>query len=127
MHRSRVSALVIDCDDLEAGVGFWTRALGVKVVEREADGVYVDLGRDATGLQLLLQRVPEPKTAKTRVHLDVETDDVDAEVARLEDLGAHKQAEIEDWWVMEDPCGNEFCVVPVYTADFMTAARPWNL
>ena len=91
MHHSRVSAVVIDCDDIEAGVNFWTRALGIDVVERDEQGPYVDLGRSALGLQLLLQHVPEPKTAKTRVHLDVETDDIEAEVARLEALGARRR------------------------------------
>jgi hypothetical protein len=70
--------------------------------------------------------VPESKTAKTRVHLDIETDDVEAEAQRLEALGARRREMIEGWWVMEDPCGNEFCVVPVQAEDFPKHTRAWE-
>jgi hypothetical protein len=73
-----------------------------------------------------LQKVPEGKTAKVRVHIDIETDDVEAEVRRLEALGAGRQETVEGWWVMEDPCGNEFCVVPIQSGDFPTGARQWE-
>jgi catechol 2,3-dioxygenase-like lactoylglutathione lyase family enzyme len=86
MHRSRLQSLVIDCDDLEAGIAFWTRALGTEVVGR--DEPYVSLESPQPGLKLLLQSVCEPKTAKSRVHLDIETDDVEAESLRLESFGA---------------------------------------
>ncbi len=111
MHRSRLYAIVIDCDDLDAGVRFWSAALDATV--KATDEPYASLAVDGLSLSLLLQRVPEPKTAKSRVHLDIGTDDVEAEVRRLEGLGARRQAMVESWWVMEDPCGNEFCVVPV--------------
>ena len=56
---------------------------------------------------MLLQKVPHP----SRVHLDIETDDIEAEVARLEALGAKRIEKIKTWWVMEAPTGHRFCVV----------------
>jgi len=125
MHRSRLQSVVIDCDDLEAGIAFWTRALGVEVLSRDAP--YVSLESPQPGLKLILQSVCEPKTAKTRVHLDIETDDVEAESVRLESLGARRTGEVDGWYVMEDPCGNEFCVVPVSDQGFGAEAREWGV
>jgi catechol 2,3-dioxygenase-like lactoylglutathione lyase family enzyme len=119
MHRSRLQSVVVDCHDLDAGISFWTGALGVGVEAQ--DGPYRRLGSTIPGLKFLLQRVPEPKTTKSRVHLDIESDDLEAEVKRLEELGARRVEQIEEWWVMEDPCGNEFCVVPASTPDFASA------
>jgi len=124
MHHSWLSTIIIDCDDLDAGVAFWTSALGATAGEREEP--YVFLSGVSGGLSLGLQRVAEPKTAKSRVHLDITSDDVEAEVARLEALGARRQARVEKWWVMEDPCGNEFCVVPGARADVPAGARTWQ-
>jgi len=125
MHRSRLQSLVIDCDDLEAGIAFWTRALGTEVLARDAP--YVSLKSPQPGLKLLLQSVCEPKTAKSRVHLDIETDDVEAESLRLESFGARRTAHLEGWNVMEDPCGNEFCVVPIFDQGFGGEAREWDV
>lgn len=107
--------LVLDCADLEAVAAFWERALGVRRVG--AAGNYVLLASPSGALpDLLLQRVSEAKAAKNRMHLDVETPDVDAEVKRLEGIGAHRleeQARTEygrRWVIMVDPEGNEFCV-----------------
>ncbi len=124
MHRSMLSSIIIDCDNLDAGVNFWSQALGRKVASREEP--YVFLERAPGELDLGLQRVPEPKTAKSRVHLDIMTDNIDAEVQRLEALGARRQARVEAWWVMEDPCGNEFCIIPVGRDDFAERARTWE-
>ena len=76
--------------------------------------------RDTEGWRLdeettwLFAKVPEPKTAKNRMHLDVATTDVEAEVARLLELGATRVRDVDEWgyvWtVMQDPEGNEFCV-----------------
>jgi Glyoxalase-like domain len=65
-----------------------------------------------TGPRLWFTRVPEPKTGKNRVHLDLRAPDVEAEVERLVGLGALVLAEVEDWVVLADPEGNEFCVQP---------------
>jgi catechol 2,3-dioxygenase-like lactoylglutathione lyase family enzyme len=124
MHRSRLQTVVVDCDDIATGERFWTQALGVGV--RGKDDTYVLLEPVCGELRFLLQRVPEPKTAKSRVHLDIETDNLDAEVKRLEGLGAQRVDFVEHWWVMLDPCGNEFCVVPARTEWFETSARTWE-
>ena len=107
--------LVLDCADPDRLAEFWSAAIGYTTVG--GAGSYVLLV-DAAGQQpkLLLQRVDEPKTAKNRMHVDIETPAVDEEVARLEALGARRlEAEaIEEhgsrWVVMADPEGNEFCV-----------------
>jgi predicted enzyme related to lactoylglutathione lyase len=119
MHHSRLTTIVIDCDDIEVGTTFWKRALGVEV--KGQDETYVELEQPIPGLYFVLQRVPERKTAKSRVHLDIGTDDVETEVARLETLGAKRIERIEDWWIMHDPCGNEFCVIPVSDSALETA------
>jgi predicted enzyme related to lactoylglutathione lyase len=107
--------LVLDCADAEALARFWSAALGYTTLGRAGD--YVMLV-DADGLKpkLLLQAVPEPKAAKNRMHLDIDTPDVEVEVARLEALGARRlEAEPRrehgtNWVIMADPEGNEFCV-----------------
>jgi predicted enzyme related to lactoylglutathione lyase len=107
--------LVLDCTDPDALARFWSAALGYTNVG--SAGNYVMLV-DADGVRpkLLLQAVTEPKTAKNRMHLDIETSHVDDEIARLEELGARR---LEDdarsehgttWVIMADPEGNEFCV-----------------
>jgi predicted enzyme related to lactoylglutathione lyase len=107
--------LVLDCADPEALAEFWTRALGVERVG--AAGNYVMLvSKDGAVPKILLQRVPEAKSAKNRMHLDIETRDVDGEVARLESIGARRldpEPHLEHgsrWFLMADPEGNEFCV-----------------
>jgi hypothetical protein len=62
----------------------------------------------------------------SRVHLDIEADDIEAEVQRLEKLGARRVAQIETWWVMEAPTGQRFCVVRVQRPDFAEAANKWD-
>jgi predicted enzyme related to lactoylglutathione lyase len=106
---------VLDCADPGALATFWEQALGAKRLG--AAGNYVLLGSPSGALpNLLLQRVGEPRVAKNRMHLDIEILDVDAEVERLEGIGAHRleeQARTEHgrrWVIMADPEGNEFCV-----------------
>src|SRR5205085_8606405 len=87
--------------------------LGFQQTHDSDDGVLIeDSGR--TGRWIWLARVPELKVAKNRHHLDLETDELDAEIARLERLGATTLAVFrEEWWdwnVMADPEGNEFCL-----------------
>ena len=62
----------------------------------------------------------------SRVHLDIETDDIDAEVLRLEALGAKKVQQVRDWWVMEAPTGQRFCVVRARKSDFERRANTWQ-
>ena len=110
-HRSRLAGFIIDCQtgDLDAAATFWSRALGVGVGGHEVEGdaeyfPFVDTPGD---LHIEVQKVAHP----SRVHLDIESDDIDAEAARLEKLGARKIAFVKRWWVMEAPSGHRFCVV----------------
>ncbi len=107
--------LVLDATDPDAIAPFWAAALGM--TRQGAVENYVLLtSEDGPVRQLLLQRVAEPKTTKNRMHLDIETADVDGEVARLEALGARRlepEARREHgsrWVIMADPEGNELCV-----------------
>ena len=110
-HRSRLSTFVLDCrvDDLAPHVEFWSRALGkpVEALDEDGDGRYARLATDDDEPILLLQQVGHD----SRIHLDIETDDVEAEVARLERLGAKRVEQRHTWWVMEAPSGHRFCVV----------------
>jgi catechol 2,3-dioxygenase-like lactoylglutathione lyase family enzyme len=90
-HRSKLSQIVIDCADLDVGLAFWGGALGLPAAAAWIEEPYGTLG-DIGGLHIVVQRVPEPKTAKSRIHLDIETDDIEAEVRRLEALGARRAA-----------------------------------
>jgi Glyoxalase-like domain len=106
--------LTLDCTDPDTLATFWAAALGYHRPAAEFEG-YVALEPPAPGLPpLTLQRVPEPKTAKNRLHLDLLVAHVDAEVARLQALGAHRLADHSgygtQWSVLSDPEGNEFCV-----------------
>ena len=107
--------LVLDCDDPEVVGAFWAGALGYVVLG--GAGSYTMLTPDGRpGPNLLLQRVPEGKSVKNRMHLDIHTPDVLGEAARLEALGAKRlegtpRSEFGTTWVqMADPEGNEFCV-----------------
>lgn len=104
---------MIDCNDLDAMVEFWTQALGLEAKARYPS--YVWLSRlSEGGPSLALQLVPEPKTIKNRVHLDVTADDREAYVAYVETIGGSRVADHESggfhWTIVADPEGNEFCV-----------------
>jgi predicted enzyme related to lactoylglutathione lyase len=105
--------LTLDCNDVERQAAFWQDALGYVVVG--GVGPYRALGDPVAGkIKFLLQEVPESKSAKNRLHLDLHVADVDAESARLVGLGATATGAVEEfglrWIVMADPEGNEFCV-----------------
>jgi predicted enzyme related to lactoylglutathione lyase len=107
--------LVLDCKDPQRLAEFWTAALGY--CNAGVAGSYVVLvAPDGDSPKLLLQAVTEPKATKNRMHFDIETPHVDAEVARLEALGALRlEADVRHehgttWVVLADPEGNEFCV-----------------
>jgi predicted enzyme related to lactoylglutathione lyase len=110
-HRSRLAGFIIDCqtDDLDAAASFWSGALGLPIHQSYVDGEaeYVDFSGAPADLHIEVQKVQHP----SRVHLDIEADDVDAEAARLEALGAKKVGFVKRWWVMEAPTGQRFCVV----------------
>ncbi|MHC9085694.1 VOC family protein [Luteimonas sp. RIT-PG2_3] len=110
-HRSRLSTFVLDCqvEDLAASVEFWSQALGKPVdsLDEDGDGKYARLDTERDEPVLLLQKVEHA----SRIHLDIETDDVEAEADRLVALGARKIEKVHTWWVMEAPSGHRFCVV----------------
>jgi hypothetical protein len=126
MHRSKLSAILIDCDEAsyERGVEFWSRALGRGPdPDQEPDERYTGLV-DAPGqLHVTVQKVKEPGS----YHLDIETDDVEAEVARLEKLGAVRKYKVRTWWVMRAPTGHDFCVIRQQSERFATEpANTWD-
>ena len=104
-------------------VSFWSGALGRAAEKDEDEPEYRALGSLMPGFQFLVQQVG----AAGRVHLDIETDDVEAEVRRLEALGAERIQQIMTWWVMRDPAGLAFCVVRVQDAEaFDRLATTWE-
>ena len=121
-HRSRLAGFIIDCQDadLDAAAAFWSAALGDRR-RRKPQGRYVRLD-DQAGLHVEVQRVGHP----SRVHLDIEADDIPAEVARLERLGARVMGRVRTWTVMEAPTGHRFCVIRAQTRDFDARAHRWE-
>ena len=120
-HKSRLAALVIDSqvEDIEQANVFWSRALGYAYSDEEDSAdKYAQLQTPADQLEILVQKVEHP----SRVHLDIETDDKEAEMARLVELGAREVERFPRWIVMEAPTGHRFCVVNPQRADFHTAA-----
>ncbi len=123
-HKSRLGGFIIDCktDNLDAAARFWSAALGLEVGEPSGeDGAeYVKLvGSD---LHIEVQKVDHP----SRVHLDIEADDIDAEASRLEALGARRIAFVKRWWLMEAPTGQRFCVVRMIKPGQGAPARTWD-
>ena len=112
---STLSEVLIDCNDCELVAQFWCAVLGWEVLDRDEEGD-VEIGTPGGPVRLLFLPVPEPKTLKNRIHLDVHAVDGDqeAEVERLIALGATHvdvgQGE-QSWVVLADPEGNEFCVL----------------
>lgn len=126
-HRSRVCALLIDCpeDRIETAVPFWSAALGRSVMTKEyPNSPYTGLETpEGVTLDVFLQATA---SGESRLHLDIETDDVEAEVSRLERLGARRKQQVETWWVMEAPSGHIFCVVPVQSKAWPAGAVEWS-
>jgi len=109
--------VVVDCADLERAARFWAGALGY-LIEGSAGGRYQSLlPADGPGVEVLLQRTSDAKHGKNRVHLDLRTRDLDAEVARVTELGATvlTPSPVTEggwaWHILADPDGNEFCVL----------------
>lgn len=131
MHRSRIAYFTIDVTDLDAAVKFWSSALGAETEPGGATSchIYRKLRLADTDIRILLQRTDDEKASKNRMHLDLETDDVEAEVTRLEALGAtrwaHQQEREFDFWVMRDPWDNEFCVLQVEFPELLAQRTSW--
>lgn len=126
MHKSRLGGLIIDCDtdDLDAAAAFWTQALGYEAIKSSDpdDENYAPLKTGPDDPAIELQRVTHP----SRVHIDIESDDVEAEVSRLEKLGAKRVEQVSNWWVMEAPTGHRFCVIVVQKPSFEQRANKWD-
>lgn len=123
MHRSRLAGFIIGCrtDNLDAAAGFWSRALGMP--QRGRDGeIYERLDASARDLQIEVQIVSHER----RVHLDIGSDDVEAEVARLVDLGARRVEQVKSWWVLEAPTGQRFCVICAENLEGASGVTTWH-
>jgi hypothetical protein len=110
-HYSRVQKIVIDVapEDHDREVAFWAAATGQPLRRLERHPEYHGGELPGTDIELFVQRLGD---GASRVHLDVHTDDLATEVARLERLGARRVREVHGWWIMEDPAGLLFCVIP---------------
>lgn len=126
MHSSRINGILIDCktDDIDAAARFWAAALG-RPIDPDHPGTrgnYVMLETPPGELSVQLQRVDH----ESRVHVDIETDDIPAEVARLERLGASVDTRMERWVVMRAPSGHRFCIVRAQREGFPQGATTWD-
>ena len=125
-HHSRLAGFIIDCQtgDIDAAATFWSGALGLPVNQSYVDGdaEYVDFSGAPADLHIEVQKVQHP----SRVHLDIETDDLDAEAARLEALGAKKIGFVKRWWVMEAPTGQRFCIVRMRNPERGAPPTEWS-
>lgn len=125
MHKSQFAGIIIDCqtDDLETAADFWSRALGLGIVPAPEDEapIYAILNTRPDAAYVEVQKVSHP----SRVHLDIETDNIEAEVLRLEALGAKRVSQVKTWVVMEAPTGQRFCVVPAAKERFEETANRW--
>jgi predicted enzyme related to lactoylglutathione lyase len=122
MHRSRLAGFVLDSqvDDIEPAARFWSHALGYPAIHSDEEWAsrYVHLAVRDKDPRMLVQKVEH----QSRVHLDIETDDIGAEVKRLEALGASVVQVLPRWTVMMAPTGHRFCVVNPQRPDFEHAA-----
>ncbi len=122
-HKSRIGVLCIDCqtDDLGPATAYWSAMLGVEG-KVDPDGKYAQLDGHRGYPKVLLQAVDHDP----RVHLDIETDDQEAECARLKGLGATEVARVKRWIVMEAPTGHRFCLVNPQGEDWPGEAREFD-
>jgi predicted enzyme related to lactoylglutathione lyase len=131
-YLRRVCHFVVDVSDLNQGVSFWSAALGAteEPLPEISSHVYRHLRLPDSEVRILLQRTNDEKISKERMHLDLETDDVEAEVKRLEALGAtrwdHQEERGFDFWVMRDPWDNEFCVLEPEFPELLAKREPWS-
>jgi GNAT superfamily N-acetyltransferase len=126
VHKSRLAGFIIDCmtDDLHGAARFWSGALGMatEVLPGQEGDSYVKLKVPDERLHIEVQAVDHD----SRVHLDIESDDIEAEVERLEKLGAKRLKKVHTWVVMEAPTGQRFCVVRPQNKDFDRDANVWK-
>ena len=127
MHRSRVSTFLIDVrrDDTDRAATFWAEALGVRTSSPEGEPQYTTLHDGLPGYVLAIQSVDD----EPRYHLDIETDDVAAEVRRLQDLGAVEVSSWQGCHTLQAPGGHLLCVIPVHSDPtyFTENATMWGI
>jgi predicted enzyme related to lactoylglutathione lyase len=126
MHKSRLAGFIIDCrtEDLDGAARFWAAALGLEAEPGASAGEarYRRLSSAPDELHIEVQQVEH----ESRVHLDIEADDIEAEARRLEALGARRIAAVQSWLVMQAPTGQRFCIVRVQRSDFAAKANRWS-
>ena len=130
-HRSRLTAVLVDvpADDHDKATTFWSRAFGRDVHRIDNHPEYAFFGQVTPGIEFMVQALQNERggDAHPRVHFDIESDDVDAEVARLQELGAIEVERVHSWVIMRDPAGTTFCVVRVQVKDvFEQHATTWD-
>jgi len=110
-HYSRLSKIVIDVpeDVHDQELTFWQGAMGQEFDQYEPYPEYHGTDLHGHELGMIIQRIGG---SQSRLHVDIHTDDLEAEIARLEALGAKRQFQAHSWWVMSDPAGLLFCVIP---------------
>jgi predicted enzyme related to lactoylglutathione lyase len=126
-HRSRLAGFIIDCQtgEIDPAADFWSGALGLARGDTDDDddgAQYAQLANTAGELYVAVQKVAHP----SRVHLDIESDDIEAEADRLEKLGATRVEFIKRWWVMQAPTGHRFCVVKMKHPELGTPPNQWD-
>ena len=126
MHKSKLAGFIIDCKskDLKQAASFWSAALGMetRALPGEEGETYIALDDPEKRMVIEVQTVDH----ESRVHLDIAADDIEAEVQRLEKLGAKRISKVKHWVVMEAPTGQRFCVVPGRSENFKKTARTWK-
>jgi predicted enzyme related to lactoylglutathione lyase len=126
MHKSQLAGFIIDCqtEDLDGAAAFWSAALGLNAVaDPDSDeSKYRRLDTRPEEMVIEVQKVDHG----SRVHLDIETDNIEAEVKRLESLGARRVSDVHSWVVMEAPSGQRFCIVNPQRAGFDQTANNWD-
>ena len=110
-HHSRLSKIVIDVPpaDHDRELAFWSAAVGQPLTRFDTHPEYHGVALNGPEFGLLIQRLDD---GPGRIHLDIHTDDLAAEIARLEDLGAERVQQVHAWWILRDPAGMLFCVIP---------------
>lgn len=110
-HYSRLSKIVIDVPPAghDRELAFWSAAAGQPLTQSDRYPEYHGAALGDQEFGLLIQRLAD---GPARVHIDIHTDDLAAEVARLEELGAERVQQVHSWWILRDPAGLLFCVIP---------------
>ncbi|SDD08958.1 VOC family protein [Glycomyces harbinensis] len=125
MHRSRVSTILFDTPDADESAAFWSAATGVEAKPVPGEEQFTSLPGILPGLVTAVQRLDE---GEPRIHVDIETDDLDAETERLKALGAEELSRWLDCRTLRVPGGHVVCVIPVHSdrEAFEAAANRWE-